>query len=224
MSLPIIEIPSIPDMFARAWDDILIKFTGKHLAILGARGVGKTHLWRILTTGDILTENKQTLAPENTSARRFPLKGLDLKIKRSLDLAGGEASRGEWKSLCSNADIVFYLLRADQLIKGDNDVKKRVETDIGHISGWMKERMQERKTRPLFFIIGTHCDLDEEFQYSMSADKIGDYTDKFRQIPIIKKLVQHAGGAQHVKVVLGSMKTVQDTESLVYEIFRQVTL
>ncbi len=39
----------------------------------------------------------------------------------------------------------------------------------------------------------------------------------------MSELVARGGGGQDVKVVLGSMKTLQDTEALVYQIFMQVT-
>lgn len=199
------------------WDEILIALKGKRLAILGARGVGKTHLVKFLTTGSIPAEYKQTVAPEKTSARRFQLKELDLKVKDTLDVSGDKAAYAEWKELHDAADVVFYLLRADRLIAGDRDVESRVRDDLRHISGWL----EMRSPRPRFFIIGTHCDYDAAFQ-SLSSDKIGDYVDKFRRLPIVTELVARAGGAQQAKVVLGSMRTVQETEALVYQVFMQV--
>lgn len=203
---------------AGKWDDIVIALQGKRLAVLGARGVGKTHLVKFLTTGAIPAEYKQTVAPEKTSSRRFSLKDLDLKVKETLDLSGDKAAYAEWKELHDEADIVFYLLRADRLIAGDRDVEARVRDDLRHISGWL----EARSSRPRFFIIGTHCDFDAEFQ-STSADTLGDYVDKFHRLPVVSELVARAGGAQQAKVVLGSMKTVQDTEALVYQVFMQVT-
>lgn len=201
------------------WDDIQVALKGKRLAVLGARGVGKTHLLNFVTTGSLPTEYKQTVAPEKGSGRRFQLKDLDLKVKDTLDLSGDKAAYAEWKELHTNADVVFYLLRADRLIAGDRDVEARVRDDLKHIGKWL----EARNPRPHFFIIGTHCDLDEEFR-STSADKIGDYYDKFQQLPIIAELTGHAGSRQQAKVALGSMKTVQGTEALVYDVFKQVTL
>lgn len=200
------------------WDDIVVKFKGKRLVVLGARGVGKTHLVKFLSTGSIPAEYKQTVAPEKVSSRRFHLKELDLKLKESLDVSGDKAAYGEWKELHDQADVIFYLLRADRLIAGDPEVEARVRDDLKHIGGWL----EARNPRPRFFIIGTHCDFDAEF-YSMSADKIGDYVDNFRRLPIVTELVARAGGGQQAKVVLGSMKTIHDTEALVYQVFMQVT-
>lgn len=198
------------------WDAIVIALKGKRLAVLGARGVGKTHLIKFLSTGTIPADYKQTIAPEKANSRRFSLKELDLKVKETLDLSGDKAAYAEWKKLHDEADAIFYLLRADRLFAGDTNVETRVRDDLRHISGWL----EARDPRP-FFIIGTHCDLDTEFR-NLSADKIGDYTDKFNRLPIVTDMVNRAGGAQKAKVVLGSMKTLQDTETLVYQIFMQV--
>lgn len=200
------------------WDDIVVAWKGKRLAVLGARGVGKTHLVSFLATGSIPEEYKQTVAPEKASSRRFQLKDLDIKVKESLDVSGDKAAYAEWKELHDQADVVFYLLRADRLFAGDGDVEARVRNDLRHIGDWLEARQEKR---PRFFIIGTHCDHDPKF-VCLSADKIGDYVDKFRRLPIVSEIVARGGGAQQAKVVLGSMKTEEDTEALVYLIFKQV--
>ena len=200
------------------WDELIVALKGKRLAILGARGVGKTHIVKFLSTGSIPAEYKQTVAPEKASSRRFQLKDLDLKVRDSLDVSGDKAAYGEWKELHDQADVVFYLLRADRLVACDRDVESRVRDDMKHIGIWL----ESRNPRPRFFIIGTHCDLDSEFR-TTSADNIGDYVDKFQRLRIVQEFVARTGGTQQSKVVLGSMKTLQDTEALVYQIFMQFT-
>lgn len=200
------------------WDVIQQEFKGKRLAVLGARGVGKTHLVKFLTTGSIPTECPQTLAPEKAPGRRFQLKDLEINILETLDISGSKDAYSEWKEQHDKADVVFYLLRADRLIAGDTDVEVRVRNDLRHIGGWL----EAREPRPCFFIIGTHCDCDPGFA-GLSPNKRGDYVDKFKCLPIISELVILGGGDHNAKVVPGSMKTVQDTEELVYQIFMQVT-
>lgn len=199
------------------WDDIVSKLKGRRLAVLGARGVGKTQLIKFLTTGTIPTEYKQTVAPQKNAERRFKLKELNLKIQETLDISGDKAAYAEWKELHDKADLVLYLLRADRLIAGDKEVETRVRDDLRHIGGWRESR--EPNSR--LFIVGTHCDRDAEF-VKLSADKRGEFTDKFHKLPVVSELLARAGGAHNVKVVLGSMKTIQNTEELVYEIFAQV--
>lgn len=219
IAIAIAAVLAIGTTIGLQWDQIVVRFKGKRLAVLGARGVGKTHLIKFLTSGSIPAEYKQTLAPEKAAKRRFKLKDLDLKIKDTLDISGDEAAYAEWKELHDSADVVFYLLRADRLIAGDSMVELRVRRDLRHIGGWL----EARKSRPRFFIIGTHCDFDGEFT-ALSADRLGDYLDKFRKLSIVAELVARAGGAQQAKVVLGSMKSLHDTEMLVYQIFMQVSM
>lgn len=199
------------------WDDILVKLRGKHVAVLGARGVGKTHLVKFLTSGSIPAEYKQTVAPDKASARRFQLRELNPKIKDTLDVSGDKAAYADWKELHDKADIIFYLLRADRLLVGDSKVESRIRDDMRHIGDWLNAR----NNRPSFFIIGTHCDLDPKFA-EVTADNAGDYVDKFRRLPIVAEIVARAGGSRLARVTLGSMKTIEDTEALVYQTFLQV--
>ena len=52
--------------------------------------------------------------------------------------------------------------------------------------------------------------------------QIGNYVDKFRTLPVVKKMTQLAGGGAKVKVALGSLATQNQAETLIKEIFRQV--
>jgi len=201
------------------WRKIVNKLKGKKLAVLGARGVGKTQLIKFLSSGSIPAVTKQTSVTEKAGSRRFQLKELDLKVEETLDVPGDKAFYAEWKDLYAQSDIILYLLRADRLIASDAVVEARVRDDLRHIGGWLDAR--EGAQRPRLFIIGTHCDLDDEF-VTQYADRKGDYMDKFRKLPIVSELVARGGGTRETKIVLGSLKTIQDTEALVYELFRQV--
>lgn len=201
------------------WDSLVVAFTGKQIAVLGARGAGKTHLIKFLTTGSIPAEYKQTLAPEKTIERRFQLKELDLRIKATLDVSGDKAAYDEWKELHDKADIVIYMFRADLLIKGDPILEARISDDMKHISDWL----DARKDQPRFFLIGTHCDLDPEYS-KINKDRLGDYVDNFRKLPIVSKIIAWAGGTKDVKLILGSMSTIEETEVLVYQTFAQVQI
>ena len=72
------------------WDDIVVALKGKRLAVFRAPIIGKTHLIKFLSSGSIPTEYKQTVAPKKASSRRFQLKDLNLKVKDTLDVSGGQ--------------------------------------------------------------------------------------------------------------------------------------
>ena len=194
------------------WDTLLIMLKGKRLAVLGARGVGKTHLVKFLTTGSLPDTYKQTLGTEKVSGNRFPLKDLDLTLKETFDVAGGDDAYSEWAALVKQADVVFYLLRADRVIAGDSTIEARIKRDMPQIKRWLKNQ----NPCPRFFIIGTHCDLDHEYTITPD-DKRGDYQDKFRVLLDQKQLADQCD-----KVFLGSLKTIHDTENLVFRIFYDI--
>ena len=199
------------------WDAVVIAWSGKRVAVLGARGVGKSCLASFLTTGSIPSEYRQTVAPDKKPPRRFRLRELDLKVKEMLDVSGDVAAYSEWRAEAARADIVFYLLRADRLLERDAVVENRVRNDLRHVGGWLGKR----SPRPVFFIVGTHCDRDPEFR-KLSSKTEGDYMDKFRRLPLVKELIDRAGGAQQAKLALGSVGTDADTEALMFKIFKSV--
>jgi hypothetical protein len=104
------------------------------------------------------------------------------------------------------------MLGAVERTEATLEAEARVRRDLTHIGAWLKART----ARPRFIIIGTHCDFDAEFVL-LSGNNSGDYVDKFRKLPIVSELVARGGGTQQTKVVLGSMKTLQHTEALVYQ-------
>ena len=208
------------------WDEIVIRLKGKKIAMLGARGVGKTTLISFLTTGCISESYKsynksykQTIRPENAKGRRFSLRDLDLKIKDTRDLPGGPDAYAEWKELFDEADLVFYLLRIDKLVESDAEAENRVRRDMKQIEMWLKDQSSLPR---LFFIIGTHGDLANPDLTTLPENEQGNYQDRIRALPIIQECVQRAGGGHNTKVVLGSMKSPRETEALVFGIFSQV--
>jgi hypothetical protein len=201
----------------RIWDAIVLYWQGKHVAVLGAPGVGKSHFIKFLTSGSIPTEYKQTVAPEKAAGRRLQLRDLDLEIKDMLDVGGGTEARGQWLKQVARADIVFYLLRVDQMISNDAAVEKRVLGDAQHIKDWLKGR----KPRPALCIVGTHCDNDPAFRGQFDNCH-GDYVRSFLQRPVVRRLLLLCGGHSQVILVIGSMKTVESTEELVFAVFKHV--
>ena len=205
--------------FFNWWDKIIVALTGRRIAVLGARAVGKTHLMTFLTTGSLPVEYKQTVASQKTDGNRFKLEDLELRVKSGLDVSGDKAAYGAWKSLFFNADIVLYLLRADLLIQQEASTEARVRDDFRHIESWLLERSNP----PKFFIIGTHCDLDENYRTTNDSRR-GDFYDSFNRLPIVSELVARAGGRAKTNIVLGSMKTDGHAEKLVKGLLEQVAL
>ena len=202
---------------AHIWDAIVLFWQGKQVAVLGAPGVGKSHFIKFLTSGSIPTEYKQTVAPEKAAGRRLHLRDLDLKIRSMLDVGGGIEARGQWQHQFAQADIVFYLLRVDRIISGDAEIEARVLSDAKQINGWLKDR----KSRPALCIVGTHCDRDPSFRGQFDNSH-GDYVRVFRQRQVVHRLLMQCGGTKQTQLVIGSMKTIESTEDLVFAVFNHI--
>jgi GTPase SAR1 family protein len=128
----IIEIIVIATLAALAggtalnWNRVIIAVKGKKLAVLGARAVGKTHLLTFLRSGEIPTEYKQTATAQKVPSERRQLKDLELILKETLDLPGGQRHYREWKQLYRESDLVLYLFRVDKIVARDREIEERI--------------------------------------------------------------------------------------------------
>ena len=199
------------------WDDIIYALQGKKIAVLGARAVGKTTLLKYLEKDILIERYRQTLDRQEVERIRVKLGDLDIRLRKTNDVSGGQAAYGVWKELFDTSDLIFYIVRTDKLLKHDSATEKRCEDDLKQIQGWIKDS----KTRKQFFIVGNHWSSDPEFR-DLAADQMGNYVDRFRALPVVKKMTQLAGGAATVKVALGSLETESNANFLITRIFQQV--
>lgn len=199
------------------WENITYALKGKKIAVLGARAVGKTTLLKYLEKGILIERYKQTLDKQEIDRTRIKLGDLDIRLKKTDDVSGDKAAYGVWKNLFEEADLILYVVRTDMLLKHDSSTEKRAEDDLKQIQGWVKECNSKKQ----FFIVGNHWDTDPDFK-NLTSSQMGDYVDRFRVLPVVKKMTQLAGGAATVKVALGSLATEKDSDTLITTIFRQV--
>jgi hypothetical protein len=99
-------------------------------------------------------------------------------------------------------------------MEGDEAVEVRVKEDLRHIADWLEK---SRKSYPLF-IIGSHCDLDPNFD----SENPANYLDAFNSLTIVQELIMTGGDQTEAKVILGHMDTPEGTEQLAFQIFQQV--
>jgi GTPase SAR1 family protein len=199
------------------WENITYALKGKKIAVLGARAVGKTTLLTYMEKGILIERYKQTLDKQEIERTRIKLGDLDIRLKKTDDVSGDKAAYGVWKKLFEEADLVLYVVRTDLLLKHDSSTEKRAEDDMRQVQGWINECNSNKQ----FFIVGNHWNEDPEFK-NLTPDQIGNYEDRFRVLPVVKKMTQLAGGTATVKVALGSLATEKDSDTLIEAIFRQV--
>jgi len=202
---------------ASNWENITYALQGKKIAVLGVRAVGKTTLLKYMEKGILIERYKQTLDKQEIERTRIKLGDLDIRLQKTDDVSGDKAAYGVWKKLFEEADLVLYIVRTDMLLKHDSSTEKRSEDDLRQVQGWIKECNSKKQ----FFIVGNHWNSDPDFK-NLTPDQMGDYVDRFRALPVVKKMTQLAGGAATVKVALGSLATEKDSDTLITAIFRQV--
>lgn len=202
---------------ASNWENITYALKGKKIAVLGARAVGKTTLLTYMEKGILIERYKQTLDKQEIKKTHIQLGDLDIWLKKTDDVSGDKAAYGVWKKLFEEADLVLYVVRTDMLLKHDSSTEKRTEDDLRQVQSWIKECNSKKQ----FFIVGNHWDSDPDFK-NLTPDQMGNYVDRFRALPVVKRMTQLAGGAATVKVALGSLATERDSETLITTIFRQV--
>ena len=222
--IPIIAVTSVA-LAAVAIRALKKSLKGRTLAVLGERAVGKTCLLDFLTTGSIPKQYKPDLYAREVPGRRFQLRDLELNIPPLKQLSGAETPTeyDQWKQVVIEADIVLYLLRVDQLMASHKPTENRVQKDIGQIKRWLDELEKEdkRKKYPLF-IIGTYCDRTDPDFTTLPKAQTGSYEAKVQNMPIFQRIGLLGGGGSKVRFVFGSLKTLDTTEDVVYQLFHQI--
>jgi predicted GTPase len=201
------------------WEDVQFALRGKRIAVLGARQVGKTTLLTYITKGVLIESYKANVLNTDTERKRLKISDLDIRLRKTKDVAGSNSAdqRFEWHNLCKDSDFIFYIVRTDLLLQRNKETEERIKDDLRHIGEWIKD------SDKLVVIVGNHWNTDSEYR-NLTPDKVGQYVDKFKALPIMQDINTLAGGAAKVRVALGSLEPNEDkfAEILVTAIFTQV--
>lgn len=194
---------------------------GKRIGVIGSRTTGKTHLATFLVKGDVAAEFiQQTALPTWVKRPVFKLQDLQLRVADILDTPGSTTYYPTWERNCAESDVILYLVRANEVFARKGDTINRMRQDSERIQSWLGRR----NPKPLFFVVGTFCDLDPRFK-GITKENFGNYHDEFAQQDIIKEMGQLASRQNgRTAVILGSMKDMIGTQRLVGDLLTQVTL
>ncbi|MGQ9951319.1 ADP-ribosylation factor-like protein [Pseudomonas aeruginosa] len=191
------------------WDDIVLSLKGKKVAVLGARGVGKTTLLGFLSKGELPSEYIQTLVTESVKGNRFSMADLKLDLKETSDVSGGHDAVEEWRRIHNASEIILYLVNASDLDR------RRLERDLGKIESWRKECAK----KPKLLVIVTHLDLDPEYVKTPSS-KRGDYRDRFVKEHMDAGL---SGLSERPQIIMGSLKDRDSAARVVADLIKLVS-
>lgn len=189
------------------------------IAVLGARYSGKTTLinsWRGEWIGDEADPGR-TQAPKfyPKTKTKLTTEGLKLTFTNLADVPGGIDAWGDWEDPVKESRYVLYLADARALagalkhIEGRN--WHRLEDDAGLVGGWLRENRIE-----LCLVVVTHTDQDARLR------KLGD--EEYRELVMaqLDPLILKLGGPRRVRVVVGSLKRLEDAQDVTAQVMRQI--
>ncbi|MFB2898230.1 GTPase domain-containing protein [Aerosakkonemataceae cyanobacterium BLCC-F50] len=150
------------------WEKIITTLKGKKIAVLGARGSGKTTFFILLNALNLTAvEIEQTVNRKKTKSSFIVLniqeKTETIRFKDAVDLPGSEEYRdnGKWKEEFESANIVLYLVNAAALLRGIDktdeinnkgnpdqikfETKNRVKEDLKNLQKWINPLGEEKK-------------------------------------------------------------------------------
>lgn len=192
-----------------AWDTLIISLKGKRVAVLGERNVGKTVLLTFLANGELPSEYMQTVLTEKVEGKRLAMRDLKLDLKETRDVPGSHDAIEEWKKLHDDADIVLYLVNAQQVNH------QRIVRDLGKIEDWRKERA----TPPELVVVVTHMDKVLEYNATPESGR-GHLRDRFVRLNLDAGLSKLSRRPQ---IILGSLVDQEEARKLVATLIKTVT-
>lgn len=197
------------------WDDIVIFFKGKRVAIFGAIETGKTTLHKYLREGELVNEHIATRRVKDVIKNRFKLKELELDIKPGTDISGQQDFVKEWKEIFRESDICIYMFDASKVYAGDEDHIEKINFHLTHIDKWRTEF----KSMPYVILIGGFADKILEYKNSNKSN-VQEFEQKIREK--IKNACRQASVSPS-DIFIGSLETKESIEKLVYEVLLQIS-
>ena len=184
-------------------DELYVLFKGKRFAILGAKATGKTTLHNFLTNGELTGGT----GIEKTKSHSFKLKDLKFHIRKGKDITGSEDFVIEWKKIISSCNYTFYMIDSERVYKNDFEYMELIENHLSIIGNYYEESSRKDK-------VNIVCAF---------GDKTADFTDnknKFEKA--IKDRLGNALNYVDCQVFVGSLKTVEHKQNLVYTILETI--
>jgi len=187
------------------------------IAVLGARYSGKTTLinsWRGEWVEDEFDPGR-TQAPQRYAKTKLTAEGLRLTFTNLTDVAGAINAWPAWEDRVKESRYVLYLVDARalagslRLFKGRD--WHRLEDDAGLMGGWLGANHVE-----LCLMVVTHTDEDARLR------KLGEEQYQELVMTQLDPLILKLGGPRKVRVVIGSLKRLQDAQGVTAQIMREI--
>lgn len=187
------------------------------IAVLGARYSGKTTLinsWR----GEWIRDQAdpgRTQSPHHYAKTKLTTEGFRLTFTNLTDVSGAIDAWPVWEDRIRESRYVLYLADARALSGSLSQVTgrnwQRLEDDAGMMGGWLAASRIE-----LCLLVVTHIDEDDRLR------QLGE--DEYRELVTaqLDTLILKLGGPRKVRVVVGSLKQLQDAQSVTAQVMRHI--
>lgn len=211
-------------------DQMIGQIAGKEIAVLGDRETGKTHLQYFLHTRTIPGHYEQTLGQQRVRAGVARLIVVDgptgkakkeiVRLSRTYDVPGSAEAIDSWKAVVQRASILLYLFRADLVFHDDQAHLKRIREDADALARILRGIPRKIKGAAL---VGTHYDFVPGFQGPEQGTAFYKWHVGIEEKDTIKRARQVLGATLPARpaLVVGSMKTLPQTQELLYRLFAQ---
>lgn len=187
---------------------------GKSLAVIGMQNSGKSSILKFLADGSLPSSWQSPEKPLAYRGRTAKIHKHDehiaVKLSELKDL-GSAPFDVDRKALVIDADVVFYVFRADKVHANDQGARQRILNDLELVRRWIDERAGANENkRPKLLLVGTF------------ADKIDN------QHELYTRTIQHPTiAAAHQKcffdgLAVGSADTSHNAAHLLYDTLKQI--
>lgn len=208
---------------------IMGRLRGHQLAVLGERGVGKTHLQTFLRENRIPTEYQATAGNPSLQPGRATLINVSsmngaatrtkVALKAGRDVSGAAEAVDAWETALRPATVLLYLFRADDVFNGDATHLARVQEDVELIR---RVRDHASAFRGLA-LVGTHYDCVPGYEGPQRGVRFYRWHNEVADNPVIAAACRDLDRfcKSGARVVVGSMKTMAETQELLFRVFAQ---
>jgi energy-coupling factor transporter ATP-binding protein EcfA2 len=178
---------------------------GKRIAVLGARGVGKTTLLQILRDRRLPSRKRGSTdpAPEGLFSMEVQRKSVNFAVPNNVSGNGG-LGYPVWKQEFKQSDFVWYLFRADLIAQGDAETLEDVRGHLDMFRAWIDSG---KSKGPKIILIGTFS--DKAITSELNLEELTHIVAGAAPIKAGVAMLNNAG------LVVGSLALKRDSAKLV---------
>ncbi|MDO9552942.1 hypothetical protein [Rhodonellum sp.] len=212
----IVGVSTVAGLFTVAayWDDLIIFFKGKNIAILGSIETGKSTMHTYLREGEVIVTHNST-KKVNVSKNRFKLGELEINIKEGIDISGQRDYMSDWKNVFKTSDICFYMFDTYKIYNNDLDYIEKIYFHLTHINNWK----EELNINPKIIMIGGFSDKIPEFN-QLNESNVQEFEEKIR-VKIKPAFLQ--GSISPSNIFIGSLATKVSIEKLLRDVLIRIS-